>query len=40
VQFAWISAAEGKKFQQFALEITAQVRRLGPYRAYREICEV
>lgn len=39
VQFAWISAAEGKKFQQFAIEITEHVRKMGPYNAYREICQ-
>ena len=39
VHFAWISAAEGKKFQQVISEITAQTRALGPYRAYQEICE-
>jgi coenzyme F420-reducing hydrogenase delta subunit len=40
VHFAWISAAEGKKFQQVISEITSQTRDLGPYRAYREICEI
>lgn len=31
VHFTWISAAEGKKFQQVITEITEQTRRLGPY---------
>ena len=30
----WISAAEGKKFQQVIAEITEQTRQMGPYRAY------
>jgi coenzyme F420-reducing hydrogenase delta subunit len=38
IQFSWISAAEGKKFQQTVTEITEQIRELGPYAAYREIC--
>lgn len=39
IHFTWISAAEGKKWQQAITEITEQTRRLGPYKAYREICE-
>jgi len=39
IHFAWISAAEGRKFQQVITEITEQALRLGPYRAYRQICE-
>ena len=39
IHFAWISAAEGKKFAEFITEITDKARQLGPYRAYREICE-
>lgn len=31
VHFAWISAAEGKKWQQTVTEITEQTRALGPY---------
>jgi coenzyme F420-reducing hydrogenase delta subunit/ferredoxin len=34
IHFTWISAAEGKKFQQTIEEITAQTRALGPYRPY------
>jgi coenzyme F420-reducing hydrogenase delta subunit len=39
IHFAWISAAEGKKFQQTITEITEQTRKLGPYTAYRKLCE-
>ena len=36
LHFTWISAAEGKKFQQVIEEITEQTRALGPYRPLRE----
>jgi coenzyme F420-reducing hydrogenase delta subunit len=39
VHFAWISAAEGKKWQQTITEITDKTRALGPYKTYRKICE-
>ena len=31
IHFAWISAAEGKKWQQEIIRITAETRQLGPY---------
>jgi coenzyme F420-reducing hydrogenase delta subunit/ferredoxin len=31
IQFAWISAAEGHKWQQVVKEITEKTRKLGPY---------
>jgi ferredoxin len=34
LHFSWISAAEGKKFQQVITEIADQTRALGPYRPY------
>jgi formate dehydrogenase (coenzyme F420) beta subunit len=34
IHFTWISAAEGRKFQQVVTEITEQTRALGPYRPY------
>ncbi len=34
IHFSWISAAEGKKFQQTITEITEQTQALGPYRPY------
>jgi len=34
LHFTWISAAEGKRFQQVITEITEQTRALGPYRPY------
>jgi coenzyme F420-reducing hydrogenase delta subunit len=34
IYFTWISAAEGRKFQQTIAEITEQTRALGPYRPY------
>lgn len=39
VHFTWISAAEGKKWQQVIKDITETTRELGPYQSYREICE-
>ena len=39
IQFAWISAAEGKKFQQTITEITERTRQMGPYSAYKQLCE-
>ena len=39
VHFAWISAAEGRKWQQAITEITERTRAMGPYTAYRDICE-
>jgi coenzyme F420-reducing hydrogenase delta subunit len=36
VHFTWISAAEGKKWQQVITEITEKTRQLGPCMAYRE----
>jgi len=35
LHFTWISAAEGKKFQQVITEITEQTRELGPYHPYQ-----
>ncbi|MCW5981570.1 MAG: hydrogenase iron-sulfur subunit [Bryobacteraceae bacterium] len=34
IHFTWISAAEGRKFQQVIAEITESARKLGPYRPY------
>ena len=39
VHFAWISAAEGKKWAQFVAEVTETTRKLGPYTAYQRIVE-
>jgi coenzyme F420-reducing hydrogenase delta subunit/ferredoxin len=33
IHFSWISAAEGKKFQQIVSEITEETKKLGPYTA-------
>jgi coenzyme F420-reducing hydrogenase delta subunit len=38
IHFAWISAAEGRKWQQTITDITERTRALGPYAAYREVC--
>lgn len=38
--FTWISAAEGKKFQQVITDITEQTRALGPYRPYEAALHV
>ena len=39
VHFSWISAAEGKKWQQVVAEITQKTREMGPYAAYHHICQ-
>jgi coenzyme F420-reducing hydrogenase delta subunit len=39
IHFTWISAAEGKKFQQMITEITEKTRQLGPYTAYPRMSE-
>ena len=38
VHFSWISAAEGKKFQEFVTEIVEKTKQLGPYKEYKSIC--
>ncbi len=37
VNFAWISAAEGAKFQKMVTEIIDKTREMGPYTAMKEI---
>ena len=37
VTFAWVSAAEGAKWADLVNEVTAKVRRLGPFAAYHRI---
>jgi len=37
IHFSWISAAEGRKFQQTITEITEQTQALGPYRPYEAV---
>jgi coenzyme F420-reducing hydrogenase delta subunit/ferredoxin len=32
IEFSWISAAEGRKWQQVVTEFTDQMRKLGPYK--------
>jgi coenzyme F420-reducing hydrogenase delta subunit len=39
IHFAWISAAEGKKWAQFITEITDTTQQMGPYHAYHRIVE-
>jgi len=39
IHFTWISAAEGRKFQQTITEITEKTRQMGPYVDYRKVCE-
>ncbi|MDR1958432.1 MAG: hydrogenase iron-sulfur subunit [Planctomycetaceae bacterium] len=39
IHFSWISAAEGKKFQEFIIEIVEKTRKLGPYKDYKSICK-
>ena len=38
IHFSWISAAEGKKFQEFVTEIVDKTKQLGPYEEYKSIC--
>jgi len=38
IHFSWISAAEGKKFQEFVTEIVDKTKKLGPYKEYKSIC--
>ncbi|MGL6193947.1 MAG: hydrogenase iron-sulfur subunit, partial [Thermoguttaceae bacterium] len=37
INFSWISAAEGAKFQKFITEIVEKTRELGPYKEMHEI---
>ena len=37
VHFAWISAAEGVKWQETVTDITEKVRAAGPFRQYQEV---
>ncbi|HOZ48799.1 MAG TPA: hydrogenase iron-sulfur subunit [Candidatus Hydrogenedentes bacterium] len=39
IHFTWISAAEGRKFQETITEITDTTRALGPYEGYRKLAE-
>ncbi len=39
IHFAWISAAEAKKFQKTITEITEKTRQMGPYKGYHSVCE-
>ncbi|MDO5309756.1 MAG: hydrogenase iron-sulfur subunit [Planctomycetia bacterium] len=39
VNFSWISAAEGAKFQKLVTEIVEKTRQLGPYTAYHDVVE-
>ncbi|MCL2348919.1 MAG: hydrogenase iron-sulfur subunit [Planctomycetaceae bacterium] len=38
IHFSWISAAEGKKFQEFVTEIVDKTKKLGPYKDYKTVC--
>ena len=37
VNFSWISAAEGAKFQKLVTEIVEKTRRMGPYTEYKSL---
>lgn len=37
VHFAWVSAAEGKKWARLVAEVTERTRELGPYRAFQNV---
>ena len=39
IHFTWISAAEGRKWQQVVTEITEKTRKLGPYRSLYSLLE-
>ena len=38
VQFAWVSAAEGAKWAQLVSDYTEEVRALGPYDSFHQMC--
>jgi coenzyme F420-reducing hydrogenase delta subunit len=38
VQFSWVSAAEGAKWAKLVEEMTDEIRALGPYREFQEMC--
>ncbi len=38
VQFSWVSAAEGAKWAELIGKLTEEVRRLGPYESFQEMC--
>ncbi len=38
VQFAWVSAAEGLKWADLVSNLAEEVRGLGPYREFHEMC--
>ncbi len=40
VQFAWVSAAEGLKWVDLVSDLVDEVRTLGPYRDYQQMCAV
>ena len=37
VVFAWVSAAEGKKWADLVNEVTDAIRRLGPFTSYKNL---
>lgn len=37
VTFSWCSASEGKKFADLIDEVTDKIRKLGPYKSYRNL---
>lgn len=39
VQFSWVSAAEGRKWADLVNEVTASVRKLGPFKGYKQLIE-
>ena len=39
VHFSWVSAAEGKKFVDTIRNINEEVKKLGPFKGYKEIIE-
>lgn len=40
LQFSWVSAAEGAKWAELINDLTAKLRKVGPFRGYRELAEV
>ncbi|MGE5499633.1 MAG: hydrogenase iron-sulfur subunit [Syntrophothermus sp.] len=39
IQFSWVSAAEGAKWRDVVNTVTDEVRKLGPFTAYKELIE-
>lgn len=39
IHFAWVSAAEGAKWAELVNSVVDEVRKLGPYKEYKELAQ-